>query len=201
MDATLANTARKLKRERASKLPAIVWMSDETRGDPRRVAATLPRGSAVLLRHYAVPDRSRLARALAVICRRRGLVLIIAADWRLAASVGADGCHLPEHAAKRGPAPGLRLWRRTGKRLITAAAHSRRALNRARVVGADAALLSPVFATRNYRPAALLGVTRTALWARAVNLPILALGGVNALTARALRAVSGIAGVGLGLAP
>jgi thiamine-phosphate pyrophosphorylase len=196
MDRTLANTAAKLKRMRGSRLPAIWWMSDEARGRPHTAVAGLPRGSAVILRHYAAPHRAVLARELAVICERRGLTLLIAGDWRLAAAIDAAGCHLPEYAARRGPEPGLRLWCRHKKRLLSAAAHSRRALARAHAIGADAALLSPIFAKAGQRP---LGVTRAALLAFAARLPTLALGGVGAKTARALRGVAGIAGIGFAL--
>lgn len=193
MDRTLANTAAKLKRLRRSYLPAIWWMSDEARGDPLVAALNLPRGSAVILRHYDTARRSALAQELAIVCKRRGLALFIAVDWRLAVAVKAQGYHLPEYAAARGPAPGARLWLRTRKRILTAAAHSAGALSRARAIGADAALISPVFSKTGR---AALGVTRTALLAHAADIPALALGGVTAKTARGLRGVAGIAGIG-----
>src|SRR4051812_37093503 len=95
VDPTLANTARKLKRARCAGLPAIWWMSDVARGDPRAAVMTLPRGSALVLRHYDAAGRQDLAQDLAVLCRRRGLALIVAGDWRLAARVKAAGVHLP----------------------------------------------------------------------------------------------------------
>ena len=54
----------------------------------------LPRGlCGVVLRDDAAPGRAALGRALARLCRARGLALSVAGDWRLAAALGA-GLHL-----------------------------------------------------------------------------------------------------------
>jgi thiamine-phosphate pyrophosphorylase len=54
-------------------------------------------------------------------------------------------------------------------------------------LGADAALLSPVFATRSHPGGATLGPVRFRLLARQAALPVIALGGMDARRARALR--------------
>lgn len=173
-------------------------MTDEARGpDPLIAAASLPRGNAIILRHYGDPARVDLAQRLAAICRRRGLVLLIAGDWRLALAVGANGVHLPEWQARRGPgARGVPATRRPGF-LVTAAAHSPAAIVRAERAGADAVLLSPVFATESHTGAATIGPLRSALWCRRSGLPVYALGGVNPQTAARLAGIglAGIAGV------
>jgi thiamine-phosphate pyrophosphorylase len=169
----------------------------DSRRLPHPLAALdpLPPGSAVILRHYGDPQRAALARRLATACRRRRLLLLIADDARLAAAVGADGIHLREAVARRGPAAWCR-WRRPGW-IVTAAAHSPAALFRAARAGADAALLAPVFATASHPDASTLGILRFAAWSRASPIPVYALGGVSAATARRLTAAgaAGFAGI------
>jgi len=184
---------------RSRRLPPLILLTDDVRlPDPAAAVSRLRRGSAVILRHYNTPDRAALARTLARICRRRGLRLLIAGDWRLAAAVGADGVHLPEGLVRRGPgAWNAGLPRRPGF-LVTAAAHSPAALFRAVRAGADAALLSPVFPTASHPGAPTLGVLRFALWCRSAPLPVYALGGVDTRTAPRLAGsgLAGLAGIG-----
>lgn len=120
--------------------------------------------------------------ALARIARARGLILLIGLDEALAAQVGADGVHLPERAL--GQARRIRM--RHPRWLITGAAHSLRAARRAKGRGLDAALVSPVFASRSPSAGRPLGVMRFSAIARRAGLPVIALGGVNARTARRL---------------
>lgn len=178
--------------------PGFILMTDEERlADPVAVVASLPRGSAVILRHYADPGREELAIRLVAASKRRGVRVLVAADARLAAEIGADGLHLPEAMAARGPSV-WRKWRKPGW-LVTAAAHSPAALHRAKAAGADAALLSPVFPTESHPDGAALGVLRFAAWCRKSPLPVYALGGVSAANVRRLkgcgaRGVAGISG-------
>ncbi len=185
----LAALGRRLNREAgAPALPSLFLFSDPERM-PGLVAAArrLPPGSAVIYRHFGAPGRQHTAHALAALCRRRRLILLIAADPELAARVGADGVHWPEGRLPTARAtPGL----------VTTAAHSASALARAYSMGADAAILSPVFAARSGR--APLGLFRAGQLARTAPLPVIALGGVNQDNARLLagRGFSGIAAVG-----
>lgn len=166
--------------------------------DPLPAVERLPKGAGVIVRHYDSPDRARLAAAVMAIARRRRLVVLVAGDWRLAASCGADGIHLSEGQAASGRLAALRGWARRRGRLVTVACHSPQALARARWLRADAALLSPVFATASHPGAAGIGAMRFARWCRAAGLPVVALGGVNRRTAPRLAASGavGIAGIG-----
>lgn len=191
---TLANLARRKKR---GAMPPVILVTDEARlPDPTAAMQRLPAGAGVLLRHYGTPGRTTLARRVAALARQRHLILLVAgADWRLAAAAGAHGVHLPEAIARRLADPGLRLWHRRGH-LLTVAAHDPAALARAARLGADAALLSPVFPTASHPGAPTLGALRFALWAGRAALPVLALGGVNHTTARSLRHAAGVAAIG-----
>jgi thiamine-phosphate pyrophosphorylase len=191
--------ARRLsRRRRGCRVPALLALTDPRIADPVAVAARLPRGAAVVLRHYDAPDRMALAWALASVARQRGLLLLIAGDWRLAARVKADGLHLPEGMARRGllgPALG---WRRRCQAVLTVAAHGAAGQARGVRLGADAALMSPVFPTRSHPGAPTLGVVRlaAAVWRppASARVAVVALGGVDGSTVRRL-AGTGIAGV------
>ncbi len=157
-------------------LPRLILMTDETRlRAPVEAAAALPRGSVVILRDYDDAHRVDLARALRATCRRQGLLLLIGADSALARAVRADGVHYPEALV---PRSGL-IARPKSHWLVTAAAHSAAGLERARRAGADAAILSPVFATESHPGRLSLGPTRFASLVRSVDLPVFALGGVT----------------------
>lgn len=144
--------------------------------DPLGAARALPRGSAVILRD--APDRLALGRALKALCARRGLLLLVAGDPALARALKADGVHWPE----------ARLPRRVGApwALVTASAHGRAGLVRARAAGVDAVLVSPVLPTDSHPGAKALGLVRFRALARAADPPVLALGGIDAKTARRL---------------
>ncbi len=175
----------------AGHLPPLVLLTDQERlADPLPAARALPPGSAVILRHYGERYRAELARALAEICRARGLAFLVAGDGGLAAQVGADGLHLPEAALAE-----ARAWRQ--KRpgwLMTMSAHSGPALARAAAAGADAALLGPVFATKSHPGSPTLGPLRFARLVRRAGLPVYALGGINDGNGRQL-AHSGAVGI------
>lgn len=183
----LARQARRLNRAAgAPALPALYFFTDPARTpDPVAMGRRLPAGAAVVYRHFGAPDRHGVARALARLCKQRGLKLLVAADPALARRVGADGVHWPEAQARR----------RQGGGLQTMAAHSPEALARAAELGMDAAVLSPVLASRSPSSRAPLGLFRAARWARAAKLPVIALGGVNSQNAHqfARRGFSGLA--------
>jgi thiamine-phosphate pyrophosphorylase len=158
--------------------------------DPFQALTFLPRGSIVILRDYDHPDRQHLARDLARICRSRRLVFLVAGSGRLAAQVRADGVHWPEALAHR--ALDWRIRRKNW--LITVSAHSFPAIRRARLFGADAVLVAPVFPTRSHPGAPTLGSLRFAGLVRHAELSVYALGGISILTARRLNG-SGAAGL------
>jgi thiamine-phosphate pyrophosphorylase len=79
-----------------------------------------------------------------------------------------------------------RRWRHRRHWLITVAVHSRQALRQAAMCGADAALLSPVFATASHPDERPLGLEGFNLLAAQAGLPVYALGGINANNAARL---------------
>jgi thiamine-phosphate pyrophosphorylase len=172
-------------------------MTDEKRlADPVSAAAAMPKDSAVILRHTDASIRAELAQALASLCARRGLIFLIAGDAELAVRVGADGLHLPERRLSQ--AAHFKALR--PRWLVTAAAHSARALALAGSFRADAGLLAPAFPTLSHRERAPVGIARFRLVAANAPLPVYALGGVNAqsvarLTGARLAGIAAIEGL------
>lgn len=169
-------------------MPGLFFFTDPERTpDPEAVARRLPRGAAIVYRHFGATDRAHVARKLAMIARGRGLSLLIAADPELAARVSAAGVHWPERLL-----PATR-----GAGLVTASAHRPEALARAAAIGVDACILAPVLPTRSSSGREAIGLFRASQAARSARLPVIALGGVNARTATRLagRGFAGIAAV------
>ncbi len=170
-------------------LPTLLFFTDPQRTpDPVAIAEQLPRGSGIVFRAFGAADAHLTGRKLAAVARRRGLVLLVGADPLLAAAIGAHGLHVPERLIGRLP----RL-RRPGW-IVTAAAHSLGAARAAARAGADAVVVSPIFASASPSAGGPLGPLRFAILARQVGAPVYALGGITVDTARRLTG-SGAAGL------
>lgn len=184
------SAARQVARHFPAHLSPLLFVTDPERTpDPVAIASRLPAGSGVLFRHFGSADRQELAAALAHICTRRRLGLLIAADPDLAMAVSADGVHWPEEKLRQAS-----RWR--GRfRVQTASAHSRAALIRAANAGMDAALFSTVFPSQSDSATAPVGPIRFRQISRSATLPIYALGGVNAGNVDQIAANGGAASV------
>lgn len=171
------------------RIPGIWLMTDErmTPGDLLRAVARLPRGSAVVLRHYglAPADRQALFVRVGRIARRRGLRLLLAGDAALARAWRADGHHGPG-CRPVGTVPARARW------LHSAPVHDVRQLRAAVRAGVDAVLVSPLFVTRSHPGAEPLGSARFAALARLSPVPVIALGGVKPRHAGLIRRLGAV---------
>lgn len=194
---TLTERARRLNwASGRDDLPYAILMTDEARlPDPSEAVRHLPSGCAVLVRHSDARARRDLAVKLAPIARARGLMLFISDDPSLAREVGADGLHVPERRAAGADAL---ILRRSWRGLLTCAAHSPRAIQRADMIGADAVLVSPVFTTPSHPDRASIGALRFSAWCKTSRVPVYALGGLSEANGGRLRGsmLVGIAGIG-----
>lgn len=173
-------------------LPACWLMSDaRSAAGTVALAALIPPGSGIVLRHDALPQRARwrLARRLARIANARGLMLLIAGLPAEARRLGADGVHLRQHAARRA------AQARANGLIVTMPVHDHREAHRARRAGADAALVSPLHPTRSHIDAAPLSREAWLRLARAAGGQAIALGGMTPARARALIRASAASGV------
>lgn len=189
MDEYLIGAARAVKRRRKPPYPTLWLFTDAGRlADPLPAIALLPRGiGGVVFRHDGAPNRAALGRLVAALCRGRGIPLIVAGDWRLAAALRA-GVHLRGGAKIRSAYRGA---------LVTASAHGRTELIAAARAGADLVFLSPAFATASHPGARPLGAVRWAGLARTSPVPVLALGGIGRRAQHRLGAAcAGIGAIG-----
>jgi thiamine-phosphate pyrophosphorylase len=152
-------------------------MTDERQGEALWAALeSLPGGAGVVFRHYGLPLKQRrtLFERVRRVAARRRLILLVA------------GLPLPGGHGTHG---------RPGRGLRSASAHNLRELKAAERSGADLVFLSPVFATRSHLRANTLGPRRFALIAHQANIPVIALGGMNARRARSLGGAWGWGGI------
>lgn len=165
---------------RAKTLPAL-WLISDARNDAglARALAGLPRGSGLIYRHYHLAGPERLARfrQLRRAAKARGHIVVLADSALTAREWGADGIYGSPRA----------LWPRRCGLLHLATAHDMAELGLAARLGADAALLSPVFPTASHPGGAVLGPVKFRRLARQAGLPVIALGGMTPHRARGLR--------------
>ena len=167
-------------------------LTDERLALPvERLAAMLPPGSGIVLRHDSLAPgaRWRLFRRLARIAAARRLTLLLADTPATAARWGADGVHLRQHrAARAGQAQRLAL-------LVSMPVHDAREARQARRAGASLTFVSPLHPTRSHPGAAALGRGAWLRLARAASGQAVALGGVTPARARALVRASKASGI------
>jgi thiamine-phosphate pyrophosphorylase len=163
---------------RANPLPALWLLSDE-RNDAKLewALATLPRENAFVFRHYHLKEKARRARfdTLAAVARAGGHLVILSGTAELAEAWGADGVYGPP--PKLGKLPGL---------LRLATAHDAREIYLANRAKADGVFLSPAFPSRSHPGGGCLGIRDFRDIAGRAQMPVIALGGMNAERARDL---------------
>ena len=189
----MARTAAFLGRRRRARkaLPALLFFTDPARTpNPEAVARRLPPGAAVVFRAFGATDAAERGARLMAVARARKLILLVGADADLARRIGAHGVHLPERLAHRA----RRLKAAHPGWIVTAAAHSLVAARRALAAGADAVVVSSVFASRSPSAGPPMGPLRLAILARRAGGPVYALGGVDNEKARLLKD-AGLAGL------
>lgn len=152
-------------------LPAL-WLLSDARNDARleRALRTLPEGSGFVFRHYHLAPEARRRRfdELAQVARECGHLTILSGSAGEARNWGADGLYGPP--GRIGPG---------GPRLRIATAHGRAEIEMSNTIGADAVMLSPVFATRSHPEAPALGPERFRALAALARMPVIALGGMT----------------------
>ena len=186
----LRGAARLAAQHVPSALPPVFFLTDKDRTpDPAQIAAQLPKGWGIIFRHRPMRQARPIAETLAHICRKKGLVFLVAASPALACALDADGVHWPERQAWQ-----ARRWQ--GRfRLMTASAHSRVGLARLGRLPVDAALRSVVFPSQSASAARAMGGLKFRHEARRAPVPVYGLGGVCAKTAGQIAKGAGLAAI------
>lgn len=187
-------------------LPPLYLISDVRRFGRDEFLARLERAlragaRLVQLREpYMTPEEyCDYARVTADLCHRYDAKLLLNAEPEWVPLCHADGVHLNSRRLMRSRARPLdeRFW-------VAASCHNVEELQQAQWLAADFAVLSPVAVTTSHPEAVPLGWEKFMLWRASVNLPVYALGGMQAQDmeparrhgARGLAMVSGIWGAG-----
>lgn len=166
------------KRARPAHLPQL-WLMVDARLGPAlpRIIAHLPPRSAVIVRPYAMGAAlgSAHLRTIRYLARARRHILLYAGTGQ---TQGYDGQHLGGGARPSG---------RKAGRIITMPVHDSRQAQKARRLGVDAVLISPIWPTRSHRGAPGIGLSRFQQLARQSGTAPIALGGMNASRFRQAR--------------
>ena len=200
--ATLAEIAQGLNRDhirnfgRGEELPAAFFITDHKAvPHPENIIAGLSAGCAVIFRDYDHPAREDAGAALALSCRRRGILFLVAGDEGLAGRLQAAGIHLPEGQMDQA----AKIRTRHPHWLITQSCHDLTSVKRAENLPVDAALIAPVFPTLSHPETRIdkdrtLGLSGLLGIVRQTTLPLYALGGIGPENSHRLIG-SGIAGI------
>ncbi len=175
-------------------LSPLVLMTDPVRmPDVISRVRALPRGAAVIYRHFGKADREIEAQALRALTHRQGQQLLIGNDPELAEAIGADGVHFSRTTEVTAP----QEWRARHPEWVLTQAALKQGAYAAPFTPLDALFVSSVFPSDSPSAGTPLGVEAFADRVARLPLPVFALGGINAQTAQAVlnSGAAGLAGV------
>jgi thiamine-phosphate pyrophosphorylase len=182
--------ARAVRQHFPPGLPPVLFLTDPARvAAPLDVIAALPRGWGVVYRHFGSAGRRQEGEAIAELCRRRGLFLLVAADPELAMRLNAAGVHWPARRARE-----ARRWA-TRFDLQTCSAHTPRELRSALALPVSGILFSVVFPSASPSAAKAMGGMRFRQSIMGACRPVYGLGGITAQTAGQIAPVAGLAAI------
>ncbi len=164
-------------RRAMKRVPTCWLMTDRRLGDAMPgIVARMPPRSAIVIRPYAMAreGRAALIRQLRHVARAKRHLLLLGGSGSLQ---GFDGRHLGGSYQQSGQRPAF----------LSAPVHDRREATAALRQGVDAALISPVFATRSHVDGSALGLRGFTRLAAQFRGRAVALGGMTAPEFRRLR--------------
>ena len=197
---TIASVATKLFAARpiSTRLSPLIFMTDPSRvPDVVTAAKNLPRGSAIIYRHFGSPHRFVDAENLRQATFERGQQLLIGDDPSLAIDIGADGVHFRRDPKVEAP----KLWRRRCPAWLISMAGIKSGQYQGELSVLDGLLVSSIFASQSPSAGEPIGVEAFTNIVRSMPVPVFALGGVNKVTAPKLLSsgAAGIAGIEFGV--
>ena len=180
-----------------SRLSPLIFMTDPERvPDVVAAAQKLPRGTAIIYRHFGSAHKFVDAKALRQVTFERGQQLLIGADPKLAIEVGADGVHFRRDAKVELPT----LWRQRCPDWLISMAGIKSGNYAGDLSVLDGLFISSVFPSQSSSAGQPIGVQNFANKVASLAAPIFALGGINKNTAPKLLSsgAAGIAGIEFG---
>ena len=185
---SLLDYSKKVK-VKNKKLPRIIIVFNEKEFNKNFfLKLKIPNGAAILLRSYKIKGRKKIAKQLLKFCKIKKLKLLISEDIKLARDINADGVHFPTYMVKKD----IINWSLINKikikknLIITTAIHNSKELENAQLFDFDAGLLSPVFPSKGHPNGKSLGIRKFSKLVDKSDLPIYALGGINAKNIKSL---------------
>ena len=152
-------------------------MSDPARMENLlEIVERLPLGCAVIYRHFG---KSKEAEALRDLTRKQDRQLLIGNDPELAEAINADGVHFSRDAQLRAPMK----WRAEHPEWLITMAGLKSGAYLAPLDSLDALFISSVFASQSPSAGMPIGADDFRRRARALPVPLFALGGITAGTA------------------
>ncbi|MDX8388047.1 MAG: thiamine phosphate synthase [Ghiorsea sp.] len=132
----------------------------------------------IVLREKALDSAKLLALAskVRVLTTKHQARLMIHSQADIAKAVNADGVHVDSSSIPE--ITQMKIWLNNDM-LLSASCHNEEELTQAQVQGADFAFLSPVFPTQSHPGAPSLGAQKFLQISAKMNMPIIALGGID----------------------
>ncbi|TQV79434.1 Nudix family hydrolase [Exilibacterium tricleocarpae] len=143
-----------------------------------KVGRAIDRGATIVqVRAHQLDDATyvEVAKAVAALCRRRGVVAIANTVPGLYQQTGCHGLHVTSERLK-----GLSERPVSQQAWFSASCHSPEQLRKAEALGVDFVTLSPVFKTTTHPEVEPLGWSQFQEWVSQAKVPVFALGGVDA---------------------
>jgi len=181
-----------------SRLSPLIFMTDPERvSDVIKAARGMPRGAAIIYRHFGSAHKFVDAESLRQTTFEHGQQFLIGDDPVLSIEVGADGVHFRRDAALKAP----KLWRKRCPDWIISMAGIKSGHYEGDLSMLDGLLVSSIFPSQSPSAGEPIGVESFTQKVRALSAPVFALGGVNKDTAPKLlgSGAAGIAGIGFGI--
>ncbi len=169
-------------------------MSDPDRTpDIISAAKSLPKGAALIYRHFGKAGHTEEARELREITAQRKIQFLIGHDTELAETIGADGVHFRRDGELALP----REWRARRPDWLITMAGLKQGSYWGDLALLDGLFISSVFPSNSPSAGAPIGIPSFTDMADRLNAPIIALGGIKPSNAHQLlgTGAAGIAGV------
>lgn len=185
-------------REKPCRLSPFVFMTDPARvPDVIKAAQSLPKGSAIIYRHFGKANKYEEATALRQISFAKSQQLLIGDDPELAIEIGADGVHFRRDAYVSAP----KLWRQRCPDWVISMAGLKTGDYHAELGILDALFISSIFESQSPSAGKPIGVVSLKSKIKSLPVSIIALGGINKKTAPGLigTGAAGLAAIDGGL--